>query len=101
MIYRHSSEVLHGTLFSALHFFGATEPSGHPRTLEKLSEHIGQQQMMILFAANIAMCEVVESFHKQYGFNAAQKKASAIMECLQTIAYLKQNAGAVPPKPLT
>ena len=93
MVYRHSSEVLHGSLFSALHFFGATEPSGEPRTLPKLAEHIGQQHMMILFAANIAICEVVESFHKEYGFGAAQSKASEIMEHLQTISYLSRNEG--------
>jgi hypothetical protein len=93
MVYRHSSEVLHGSLFNVLHFFGATEPSGRPRTLQNLAEHIGQQHMMILFAANIAMCEVVECFHKAYGFSAAQKKADAIMEQLQKIAYLNQNEG--------
>jgi len=91
MVYKDSSEVLHGSLFSALHFFGATEPSGKPRTLQKLAEHIGQQHMVILFAANIAMCEVFETFHKEYGFSAAQAKADAIMERLQTIDYLNQS----------
>jgi hypothetical protein len=98
MVYSDSSEVLHGSLFSALHFFGATEPSGKPRTLQKLAEHIGRQHMVILFAANIAMCEVFESFHKKYGFSAAQAKADAIMKRLQTIAYLNQNEGGVSPK---
>ncbi|MEJ0091273.1 MAG: DUF5677 domain-containing protein [Limisphaerales bacterium] len=98
MVHSDSSEVLHGSLFSALHFFGATEPSGKPRTLQKLAEHIGRQHMVILFAANIAMCEVFESFHKEYGFSAAQAKADAIMERLQNIAYLNQNEGGVSPK---
>ena len=101
MVYRHSSEVLHGSLFSALHFFGATEPSGQPRTLGKLAERIGQQHMMILFAANIAMCEVFESFHKEYGFSAAQAKADAIMERLQSIAYLNRSEGGTSLKPGT
>ena len=55
--------------------------------------------MMILFAANIAMCEVVESFHKEYGFSAAQAKADTIMEHLQTIAYLNRSEGGASPKP--
>jgi len=89
-------------LYSALFiFFGATEPSGQPRTLEKLAERIGQQHMMILFAANIAMCEVFESFHKKYGFSAAQAKADAIMERLQSIAYLNRRESGTPPKPGT
>jgi hypothetical protein len=63
MVYRHSSEVLHGTLFGAMHFFGMTSPAGEPRTLPQAKDYIGQQRMMILLATVLALLAVIEAFH--------------------------------------
>jgi hypothetical protein len=97
MVYRHSSEVLHGTLFGALHLFGSNELSVRPKTLKNLGEHIGQQQMMILFAAIISICEVVETFDKVYGFSAAKAEADSIMKRLDFINYLNRDGALAKP----
>jgi hypothetical protein len=94
MVYRHSSEVLHGTLFSAIYFFGATTPTGEPRTLEQTTDFIGQQHMMILLATIFALLAVVEVFHRAYGFRAAFESAERLLEALREIPIL--NPALVP-----
>jgi hypothetical protein len=88
MVYRHSSEVLHGTLFSAMYFFGPTTPSGEPRALETAGENIGQQHMMILLATVLALHSMVEAFHRAYGFRSAADGAQKILDGLREIPLL-------------
>lgn len=88
-IYRHSSEVLHGTYFSALHFFGLTTPSGGPRSQEEMQEALGQHHMLVLMAATLALSAVVQSFHAAYGFRAAQDRDDALMQALRSIPLLQ------------
>jgi hypothetical protein len=90
-VYRHSSEILHGTLFGALFFFGMTTPS-EPRTLDELNESIGQQHMLILMAAVLALSAVSESFHRAYGFQKAYDRSNIIMESLRKISYFKNHS---------
>jgi hypothetical protein len=97
MVYRHSSEVLHGTLFSAMHFFGATTPTGEPRTLERATDSIGQQHMMILLATILALLAVVEVFHRAYGFRAAFESAEELLEALRKIPILNPDTMPNPP----
>jgi hypothetical protein len=89
MIYRHSSEVLHGTLFGVFYFYGATMPDDTARTPSKLMEHVGQQHMMVLFAASLALFAVVEAFHRAYGFRKAQEEADRLWATLHDNPHLK------------
>jgi hypothetical protein len=90
-IYRHSSEILHGTFFSALFFFGQTAPSGHPRSAEEFAESLGQQHMLILMSVILSLSAVVEAFHKAYGFRAAHDRATTLMDALGKISYFCRN----------
>ena len=93
-IYRHSSEILHGSLFGALFFFGLTTPTGGPRSLNELHEAIGQQHMLILMATVLALSAVVEVFHGVYGFRVAQDQNEALMKRLRSISYLQSEGNA-------
>lgn len=48
LLYRHSSEIAHGTLFGALFVYGATDPSGPPRSIETLQAFRTDQFRLIL-----------------------------------------------------
>jgi hypothetical protein len=93
-VYRHSSEILHGTFFSALFFFGLTTPSGRPRSPAELNEVIGQQHMLVLMASILALSAVVEAFDSAYGFRAAQKQNVALMDLLKSVPYLRGDGTA-------
>jgi hypothetical protein len=98
MVYRHSSEVLHGTLFSAMYFFGATMPTGEPRTLEQATDYIGQQHMMILLATVLALLAIVEAFHRAYGFRSASEGAGKLLDALREIPLLNPGSSPDPPQ---
>lgn len=89
MVYRHSSEILHGTLFGALHFLGITSPPAPPRDPKEMADFIGQQHMLVLLAVNLALSAVVDSFHAKFGFLAAHELSTAIVKSLGQIPYLK------------
>ena len=89
---RHSSEILHGTLFSAFYFWGATSPSGPHSSVKEFAENIGQQHMMILFAAILAISAVVEAVHRTYGFSRAFEQSRELFNELGEIPYLRDNA---------
>ena len=60
-VYRHSSEVLHGTLFGALFFMGRTQPMG-PQDLKELEDDVCAQVIMLLFAAVSSVSAYLSSF---------------------------------------
>lgn len=90
MVYRHSSEILHGTLFGVLYFLGLTSPKSKSYTKHDFLENIGQQHMLILFATILAINAVVESFGKEYGFDWVNEKSKELMSLLSEIPYLRE-----------
>jgi hypothetical protein len=81
MIYRHSSEVLHGTLFGAMYTFGLTQPNSP----DDLSEHQANQRMMILLAAVLASRAVIEAFDIRYGFKRAKEQSDQLTKVVCAI----------------
>lgn len=88
-VYRHSSEILHGTFFGALFFFGNTSPANRPRSPEGLAASIGQQHMLLLMSGILALSAVVLSFDSAYGFQNAAIRDSSLMDALRDIPYLR------------
>jgi hypothetical protein len=98
MVYRHASEVLHGTLFSALYFFGHTQPSGKSRSVQEGIEFIGEQHMLILFAVVLALSAIVEAFDSAYGFAAAHKQAKLLLDSMVEIPYFRKDVNGSSPE---
>lgn len=46
-VYRHSSEILHGTFFGAIYCTGATLPGGFERSEKELKEHVQESLAML------------------------------------------------------
>ena len=88
MVYRHSSEILHGTLFGAYFFFGQTIPN-RPQSLNDFNEFIGHQHMTVLLACVLALSALVESFHKVFGFSQAAERSRSIISSLSQLEYLQ------------
>ena len=91
MVYRHSSEILHGTLFGAFFFFGQTMPN-RPRSIKEFNEYVGQQHMTLLLACVLALSALVESFHKICGFNWATEKSRSIIRSLSQLEYFQDGS---------
>jgi len=89
LVYRHASEILHGTLFGVLHFYGLTGPGAW--NLGRSAENVGQQHMGLLMAVGLALDAVVEGFHVEYGFDWAHRRSQQLTDTLLSIPYL--NAG--------
>ena len=82
MIYRHSSEVLHGSLFGTHYLFGLTTPAGAPESSSELAIHLGEQTMMILMAVGLAHQAVADAFHVCYGFRSAKHRSDELTRSL-------------------
>jgi hypothetical protein len=90
-VYRHASEILHGTLFGALFFFGQTTPN-RPESLREFTESVAQQHMMILFACLLALSAVVQSFHIAYGFARIQGESKRLVNGLGQLEYFQRRS---------
>lgn len=89
-VYRHASEILHGTFYSALYFLGHTETRIDTAKRQVAHDLIGQKHMMILFATVVALSCVVETFHLSFGFEKAYQSSQALIDSLKEIPYLSQ-----------
>lgn len=58
-IYRHASDIAHGTFFGALFALGLTSPSGLPETPEKLQNHQRQNLSMLLMMLGAATSALI------------------------------------------
>lgn len=59
LLYRHASEIAHGSLFGALYSYGATDPRGHPKSLADLAEFRYDQMRLILMLTGFTLNSLV------------------------------------------
>lgn len=83
-VYRHSSEILHGTFFSAVFFMGLTEPTGAPASPGEWLGRISGQHLMILMSAVLSLLAVAR------GVNATFDSPRLAVEAEGYLADLKQ-----------
>ena len=91
-VYRHSSEILHGTFFGVLYFFGQTIP-GRAGSSRESREFVAQQNLMIILSCVLAQSAIVESFHAAYGFSRAVQDSKRIVEGLRKLPYMQGRSG--------
>jgi hypothetical protein len=67
-IYNTASEVVHGSYFSALYFFGLTSPAGKvPQSTDEFSLTLVDHQVSVLFSVIFACASFVECFSSYSG----------------------------------
>lgn len=90
-VYRHSSEIIHGTLFGYLFFHGSTLPSEPASSQEGLAQHIADQHIYLLLSVVLASSAFIKSFHKKYGISDINKATTDIDNKIREIPYLKSD----------
>jgi hypothetical protein len=94
IVYRHASEVLHGTHFGVHHCFGLTDPTRQddPSTL---MERLGDQQVLLLLACSLAASAVARSFHAAYGCVHAETTRAKLFDLTLDAVELYASRGKV------
>ncbi|WP_338426772.1 DUF5677 domain-containing protein [Sphingopyxis kveilinensis] len=90
-IYRHASEIVHGTYFSAAYFWGLTLPGrGVPRTSDEFRLTILDHQFSILVSAIFAYAGLVECFAKYTGQSELHELASKALDRLHELPAIAE-----------
>ena len=63
-LYRHSSEMLHGTLFSSIFVYGATDPAGPPRTVGQLRAFRREQLRLVMLLLGVTLDSLIRILSK-------------------------------------
>jgi len=90
-IYRHSSEFLHGTLFSAYLFFGISAPNGYPNNEKKFADFIGDQHLLLLIGVALGWSAVVEAFHASFGYGIAVAHSKKLWDMISKIPIAEED----------
>lgn len=93
-VYRHSSEVLHGTLFGALFFLGLTDPNGPPTSASDWLARIAQQNLMILMSAALAITAVLRALALSLDVPYVAVSANNLMDELRAAPWLTEASTA-------
>lgn len=60
LLYRHASEIAHGTLYGALFSLGAAEPTGLPKSIEALRNHRIEHCRMLLMLIGFSLASLLQ-----------------------------------------
>lgn len=93
-VYRHSSEILHGTLFGVLFFPGFTDPTGRPTSVSDWLARIAQQNLMILMSAALAITAVLRALASSLDVPHLAASANNLMDELHAAPWLTQASTA-------
>jgi len=91
MVYRHSSEILHGSAFGILYFMGLTQPRP-PESLESFKDSLAGHQMLVLSASILALDSVFKAIHKRYTCDALEKRRRQLAKEMQATSKMGPNA---------
>lgn len=88
-IYRHSSEVIHGSYFSALYFWGISTPGrGVPTTADELRSTMLDHQFSILMSTIFAFSGLVECFAAYTNQQSLREASNALLEKLSSLPVM-------------
>lgn len=90
-VYRHSSEILHGTFFSAIFFMGQTDPRGAPSSPDEWLDRIAGQHLMVLMAAVLALVAVAKSVDATFGAPDLVKQAEGLLADLRMAPFFSES----------
>jgi hypothetical protein len=94
MVYRHASEILHGTYFAALFFWGVTRPGERPATADDLRVTMADHQFAVLCSTLLANTTMLECAGKYFSLPDIVKRSAEILDRLHKLPVLAGNAHA-------
>lgn len=86
-VYRHSSEIIHGSFFGAAFWGGFIGTSGPPKSEEEFLNNVGNWHWLILFGVILANHAFLSSFHKSYGLDAVNDRSIELLRQLEENPY--------------
>lgn len=85
-IYRHASEVIHGSYYSALYFWGLTSPGrGAPRSKDDFKLTLLDHQFSVLMSVIFAYAGLIECFASYVGMPELAKGAGQALDRLKEL----------------
>lgn len=90
-VYRHSSEILHGTFFSAVYFMGLTQSKGPPETVDEFLKHIASNHLMVIMAAAVSLGAVTKAVSAMTNFPELEKLGNDILKNLETAPFMNRS----------
>ena len=98
MIYRHASEILHGTYFGALFFWGITTPGQRPTTANELREIMGDHQFAVLCGVIFSNAALLECAAQYFRLSELSTAADKLIRELENLPLIKEGMAAGPPE---
>lgn len=88
-VYRHSSEILHGTFFSAAFFMGLTEPTGAPANPAQWLNRISGQHLMLLMSTALSLLAVARAVNATFSTPDLVAQAERQMTDLKAAPFFR------------
>ena len=87
-VYRHSSEILHGTFFGAIYFLGTSGPNP-PSSPEKMLEKWAMDHFLLLQSTDVALSAVIMAFHAKYGFEFVSQANAKLTKEIGLVPFFR------------
>ncbi len=97
MIYRHASEILHGTYFGALFFWGVTTPGQRPSTADELKIVLGHHQLAVAMSVILANTALIDCVGQYFDYFEVSAFSDDLLRQLEKLPLIKNGLASQPP----
>lgn len=97
MIYRHSSEILHGSVFGNNYFLGALFSKSREELENNFESSIGTKHELVLLCCILSLSSILDCFHLKYGFENLHKLNKELLSNLKNDDYQYQEEDLIVP----
>lgn len=96
MIYRHASEIVHGTYFGALFLWGATGPQPRATNADELRVILGEHQFAILAGVVFANAALLECAGQYCDLTDMSDGSEDLVQQMNALPVIKEGLAASP-----
>lgn len=86
-IYRHSSEIIHGSFFGSAFWAGFLSPNSTPKSDEDFSKIVGEWHWLLLFGTILSVHAFLVAFDSKYGLERVSEQANVLLESVKENPY--------------
>jgi hypothetical protein len=88
-VYRHSSEIAHGSLFGAMFALGLTQPNGPPTSPDDLVTHFRSNTSMLLLLLGMSIDSLLFVLGQELGETDFVEESQAAIRAIQELPWIK------------
>lgn len=86
-IYRHSSEIIHGTLFGVLHSLGTEMPGGYPSTPADIVERRREKMIVLLLMMSLVVSALIRVLSEEFQLPDVARVSSGEIDKLRAESW--------------